>query len=375
MSKRCLPVMVVTMLIIAAMGLGMCSAAVITKVPIDPVKPIINAPTDLTATTTNGEISLTWKDNSDNEGGFEVERKSGTTFAVIAGLGAGVTSFTDSNVTAGTSYVYRVRAISDTAVSAYSNEAAVTMPTRVINPNLQVIPKPKLSALPAVPAELQAVPASTSEIKLTWVDQSFNENGFYLERKQDNSDFSQIAVIPKDATQYIDTGLQEGITYTYRICAYNSFGSSDYSNESSSKTFTTIYSQPAPKIIKYRIGQSSYTLNGVSYPMDVAPIIFNSRTYLPIRYVAEPLGAAIDWNAAQQKAIIVFNDITVEMVLNSNIAWVDGVETKIDSDPLVTPIVQNDRVLVPVAFVATSLGCEVTWEGDIQEVTLIYPKQ
>lgn len=108
--------------------------------------------------------------------------------------------------------------------------------------------------------------------------------------------------------------------------------------------------------------------------MDVSPVIIHSRTYLPIRYVAEPLGAAIEWDATLQKATVIFNDIIVEMVLNSSVARVDGVETPISSDPLVTPLVENGRILVPVAFVATSLRCDVAWDAANQEVILTYPK-
>ncbi len=391
MRKRGLPVVILTMLIIALLGIGMCSAAItpgtpsITpKLPSDPgiLKPGINAPTKLTATNTSLGVSLNWQDNSNNEGGFEIERKlqtaiAGSSFTVLASVGAGTTSYTDANVTAGTSYVYRVRVISDTAVSAYSNETAITREfTTIINPDLQIKPKdPAFSLLPTTPSNLQAVSASTSEIRLNWVDQSSNEEGFYLERKQGNQDFARIAVISKDANQHIDTGLQEKIDYTYRICAFNDFGSSAYSNESTSRTITTIYSQPATTILKYRIGQYSYSLNGVSYPMDVSPVILHSRTYLPIRYVAEPLGAAIEWDATLQKATVIFNGIIVEMVLNSNVAWVDGVETPISNDPLVTPLVENGRILVPVAFVATSLGCDVAWDAANQEVIITYPKQ
>jgi len=390
MRKRLSLILFLSILIIGVLGIGMCSAAItpgspsITpKLPTSPdiLKPIINAPTELTAINSARGVSLEWQDNSNNEAAFEVERKLVTTrlggsFTTLATVGAGVTSYVDTDVTAGTQYVYRVRAVSDTAVSPYSNEASITAASlSIVNPGLQIVPDtPQLSLLPTAPANLSAVPVSTSEIKLNWIDQSSNENGFILQRKLDNTDFVQIAVIPKDTTEYIDTGLQEKTIYTYRICAFNSFGSSVYSNQATTQTIGTIYSQPAPTIIKYRIGQYSYTLNGVSYPMDAAPMILHSRTYLPIRYVAEPLGAVIDWNATLQKATVIFNGNKVEMVVNSNMAWVNGVETPISNDPLVTAIVENGRILVPVAFVATSLGCDVAWDAANQEVILTYPK-
>lgn len=109
--------------------------------------------------------------------------------------------------------------------------------------------------------------------------------------------------------------------------------------------------------------------------MDAAPVIINDRTYLPIRYVAEPLGATINWDASLQKVTFIFNGTTVEMIVNSNMAWVNGVDTPIAADPAVTPLLISDRLQVPVAFVAYSLGCYVAWDMALQEITITYPKQ
>src|SRR5262249_14854177 len=86
------------------------------------------APTELAATaSTATQIALAWKDNSDNETGFEVERKSGTgAYARVATVGANVITYTDSGLTAATSYTYRVRAINTGGASAYSNESTAT---------------------------------------------------------------------------------------------------------------------------------------------------------------------------------------------------------------------------------------------------------
>jgi hypothetical protein len=76
-------------------------------------------------------LTLNWADNSNNENGFKIERKTGTTgtFAQIATVGSSITSYTDSSVAAGTTYCYRVRAYNSTANSAYSNEVCGTTPT------------------------------------------------------------------------------------------------------------------------------------------------------------------------------------------------------------------------------------------------------
>jgi Divergent InlB B-repeat domain len=76
------------------------------------------------------ELSLMWSDNSDNEDGFTIERKVGTsgTYSEIATTGPDVASYVDSTVTNGSTYCYRVSAFNAVGESAYSNEACGTTP-------------------------------------------------------------------------------------------------------------------------------------------------------------------------------------------------------------------------------------------------------
>jgi len=88
------------------------------------------APSDLAVSNPSqsaSSLSLSWADNSSNETGFKIERKSGSgAYAQIATVGAGVTSYADSSLAANTTYTYRVRAYNARGDSAYSNEASGT---------------------------------------------------------------------------------------------------------------------------------------------------------------------------------------------------------------------------------------------------------
>jgi hypothetical protein len=84
------------------------------------------APSNLTAKVTGKSIGLSWNDNSDNETGFAIERKTGSgAFTQIATVGANVKTYTDSGLARNT-YTYRVRAFNNAGNSAYSNEASGT---------------------------------------------------------------------------------------------------------------------------------------------------------------------------------------------------------------------------------------------------------
>src|SRR6476620_9180541 len=79
------------------------------------------------------QLQLGWIDNSSDESGFNIERKTGTTgtFAQIASVGANVTSYTDSSLTSSTTYCYRVNAFNNAGTSPYSPEACATTPATI----------------------------------------------------------------------------------------------------------------------------------------------------------------------------------------------------------------------------------------------------
>jgi predicted phage tail protein len=88
------------------------------------------APANLAATViSRSRINLSWTDNANNESGFRIERCKGsncTNFALIATLGANVTSYANIGLTANTTYRYRVYAYNASGNSGYSNVATAT---------------------------------------------------------------------------------------------------------------------------------------------------------------------------------------------------------------------------------------------------------
>lgn len=80
------------------------------------------------APASSSQINLAWTDNSTNEDGFRVERKTTGSFTEIATVGPNTTTFNDTGLSASTSYTYRVRAYNTAGNSGYSNEASATTP-------------------------------------------------------------------------------------------------------------------------------------------------------------------------------------------------------------------------------------------------------
>jgi uncharacterized protein len=181
-----------------------------------PVVTVPARPTELKSTSvTNNQIVISWKDNSDNETAFIIERKiENGNFSQLAEKSANTTSHTDSGLSANTTYTYRVMAKNAAGNSAYSNELPVTT-----------------TGIPAKPTELRTTSVSNTQIVIAWKDNSNNETGFRIERKVGNGNFSTLTTTGANVTSFTNSGLTNNTVYTYRVRAVNAAGESDPSNE------------------------------------------------------------------------------------------------------------------------------------------------
>ncbi|MGA2497764.1 MAG: PA14 domain-containing protein, partial [Tepidisphaeraceae bacterium] len=179
------------------------------------------APSNLAAVATSGtQFNLSWKDNANNETGFDLERMTGAsgTFAPVPGdpLPPNTTSYMDTGLTPGVTYAYKIRALNFAANSAYTPPLQVTAPTP-----------------PNKPGNAHVTSNSTTQISLAWTDNSSNEDGFRILRSAPGADFYQIALLPPNTTTYTDNGLNgagltPGTEYEYHVQAYNIAGYNDF---------------------------------------------------------------------------------------------------------------------------------------------------
>jgi len=88
---------------------------------------------------------------------------------------------------------------------------------------------------PAAPSGLQARAVGPRQIDLNWQDNSDNEDGFIIERREEQ-EFAEIARVGADITQYMDTTVQPATAYCYRVRAFNAAGVSGPSNEACATT-------------------------------------------------------------------------------------------------------------------------------------------
>lgn len=184
--------------------------------------PAAIAPSDLVVTATSeSTTSLTWVDNSDDEFGFRIQRRTGTRgdFVTIKSVAAGITSATDSGLASGQTYYYRVCAYQQAGDSQFSEAVGVLTP-----------------GLPA-PTDLVAEPVTGTRIDLTWTDIATEELGYKIERFQGaTGPFVQVARVGADVTEYRDVSVNPATHYYYRVRAYDATRDSSYSNEDWAET-------------------------------------------------------------------------------------------------------------------------------------------
>src|SRR4029077_5405378 len=99
---------------------------------------------------------------------------------------------------------------------------------------------------PASPTNLTATAVSSSQIYLSWTDNSNNEARFRIERSRDGTTFWRINVVGGNVTAYTDSVRQPSTTYYYRVCAVASGGNSAYSNTASATTAPSPAPSPTP---------------------------------------------------------------------------------------------------------------------------------
>lgn len=115
-----------------------------------------------------------------------------------------------------------------------------------------------------------------------------------------------------------------------------------------------------------KIGEKEALVFGEAKENDVAPKIVKDRTMLPIRFIAEALGADVEWDGISRKVTIVKDDIEIIITIDSDKAIVTGKTVTLDS----SAFIENDRTYLPLRFISENLGAKVEWDETTQTVTI-----
>jgi DNA-binding beta-propeller fold protein YncE len=128
-------------------------------------------------------------------------------------------------------------------------------------------------------------------------------------------------------------------------------------------------------IIKLVIGSMEIMIKGVLGILDSEPFIDkkSGRTMVPLRAIAEAIGATVTFQAKEQRIDIMKNSVLVQLWIGKTKALVNGIEVEIDTQKL-SPMIVKGRTFLPLRFVAETFEFKVDWDAKTQGITLTYPK-
>jgi hypothetical protein len=113
--------------------------------------------------------------------------------------------------------------------------------------------------------------------------------------------------------------------------------------------------------IVLRIGSKTYIKDGESKSLAAAPYISNSRTQVPVRVIAEALGASVYYDSSSKQITIKKDDERMYMEVGKIINGFD-----------VAPEIKNNTTFVPIRYVSEKLQCKCVYNSDSKEIIITY---
>jgi len=169
-------------------------------------------------------LDLKWTDNADNENGFDIQRSTGGAdgpWNQIHQNNANDKGYSVTGLKGNTKYWFRIRAYNGNGNSDWSGVEADT--------TFNQYP-------PDAPTGLTAVASNDDRVSLNWTDNANNEDGFKIQQSSEGTTFTEVDTTGANVTSRVITGLRPNRAYHFRVKAYNTAGSSAWSNVATDTT-------------------------------------------------------------------------------------------------------------------------------------------
>ncbi len=176
------------------------------------VRPDLPAPTALSSTNASpSQTSLSWTPVA-GASGYEIERCAGTSCTAFSSLGTTTqASYTDTDLSAGQNYTYRVRTVTSEGVSAWSGTTTLATASSSSAPQ-----KPTLAT-------------TGGDVSLSWTPVS-GASSYEIQRCEGIACSFFTALGTTTGTSYIDSSVQGSTTYSYRLRAVTTSGTTSWSS-------------------------------------------------------------------------------------------------------------------------------------------------
>nr|WP_311565338.1 stalk domain-containing protein [Peptoniphilus grossensis] len=132
------------------------------------------------------------------------------------------------------------------------------------------------------------------------------------------------------------------------------------------KTSTLSLYDENTKLIKMKINDVNYSINGEVKKMDAKPFIKNDRTLVPLRFIVEAIGGEVNWDNDNRLVTVNSKGKTIELPIDSKTIKIDGKDVNIDQ----AAIIKGDRTFVPIRFIAENLDMVVNYINYTREIEI-----
>ena len=132
------------------------------------------------------------------------------------------------------------------------------------------------------------------------------------------------------------------------------------------KTSTLSLYDENTKLIKMKINDVNYSINGEAKKMDAKPFIKNDRTLVPLRFIVEAIGGEVNWDNDNRLVTVNSKGKTIELPIDSKTIKIDGKDVNIDQ----AAIIKGDRTFVPIRFIAENLDMVVNYINDTRVIEI-----
>lgn len=86
--------------------------------------------------------------------------------------------------------------------------------------------------------------------------------------------------------------------------------------------------------IKLQVSNTSASINGIERTLTRPPIIDKGRVMVPLRFISEAFGCQLDWNSSERKISVNRYDVNFTLWIDKKIALINGREVQIDAPPI-----------------------------------------
>jgi len=244
---------------------------------------------------------------------------------------------------------------------------------------LSVPVKVNVGTLKVEPAELTVKGTEDVVFTATLTDADGNDVPYSLNDEQ------LVATLTVDSlTATAAVGKNSKVTFTLPASAMEELGGGSFEGEVSLVNFDKAVfkltitdlpekeepqppEEPTTITIELTVGSNTLKVSGEAVEMDVAPYLKDGRVMVPVRFLAEALGLPVDYDFSDptNKIVTVHAVEDIVLTIGSNKALVGTQEVELDA----VPEIVNSRTMVPVRFIAETLGFDVQWADGVVTLT------